>query len=344
MIRVTILGAGDMGTALATPLAANGHDVRLWGTARDAAIVDALRGGAAHPRLGTPAPVGCRVFACSEATAALEGAVIVVVAITSDAVRAVLGGLSRQIGSPRAIVTVAKGFDRGADGNGVLLLPEAIADVSTAPVVAVGGPSKANEVARGLPTAVVFGGADAGAVAECRNAFATDAYRIETTEDVVGLEVAAAMKNAYAIALGMADGLERATGLPHHNLRAALFPRAVAEMGALAEALGGRRATVDGLAGSGDLQVTITAGRNRLLGERIGAGESGPAAARALKAAGTTVEGFLAVEFGHRLAAAAVARGAATTADFALLDALRRILHEAAAPLETLWGETRAEG
>lgn len=336
--RVTILGAGDMGTALATPLAANGHDVRLWGTKRDAAVVAALSGGDPHPRLGTPAPAGVRVFAAGEAEPALAGAEIVVVAISSDAVRGVVGAIAPWLGKPRAIVTVAKGFDRGPAGDQILLLPDAIAEFSAAPIVAVGGPSKANEVARSLPTAVVFGGANTAALARCRGVFTTPTYRIATTDDVVGLEVAAAMKNAYAIALGMADGLERATGQPHHNLRAALFPRAVAEIGLLAETMGGRRTTVVGLAGSGDLQVTITAGRNRLLGERIGAGEPGPVAARALTAAGTTVEGFLAVGFGHRLAQSAVGRGQAGADDFALLGALHRILHEAAPAMETLWG------
>ena len=343
MARVAILGAGDMGTALTTPLARNGHQVALWGTERDAAIVAALRGGQPHPRLRVvPAPaVG--IFAASAAAAALKGAEIVVVAITSDAVRAVVGRVAAHLGSPRAIMTVAKGFDRGAGGDAILMLPDAIAEFCPAPVVAVGGPSKANEVARGLPTAVVFGGQDAGAVALCRKAFATSDYAVETTDDVVGLEIAAAMKNAYAIALGVADGLERRTGQPHHNLRAALFPRAVAEMAALAEAMGGRRETVAGLAGSGDLQVTITSGRNRLLGERIGAGEPPAEAYRALAAGGTTIEGYPAADFGFRLSQRLVADRALPPARLPLLDALWRVLYAGAPPRETLWGVARGE-
>ena len=124
--------------------------------------------------------------------------------------------------------------------------------------------------------------------------FSTPAYSIETTDDVAGLEVAAAMKNAYGVAIGIADGIEKRTGLPHANMRAALFPHAVAEMGLLAESLGGRRETVAGLSGAGDLQVTVTSGRNRLLGERIGMGLSGAEAFQELTAAGTTTEGYLA--------------------------------------------------
>ncbi|MBA3449654.1 MAG: NAD(P)-binding domain-containing protein, partial [Chloroflexia bacterium] len=301
MAHVTILGAGDMGAALVTPLTYNGHQVRLWGTERDGTIVAALRSGLAHPRLGVTVPEGVQVLPAAEAASALRDTEIVVVAITSDAVRAVLNQFGSSLADPVAIVTVAKGFDGGRDGRGVQLLPATIAEYSNAPVVAVGGPSKANEVATGQPTAVVFGSLDNAALSMACAIFSTPQYRIELTEDITGLEVAAAMKNAYAIALGITDGLEQRRGLPHHNLRAALFPRAVAEMGALARALGGRTETVLGLAGIGDLQVTITSGRNRLLGERIGGGENPAAAVRALTSGGTTVEGYPAADFGHRL-------------------------------------------
>jgi glycerol-3-phosphate dehydrogenase (NAD(P)+) len=170
--------------------------------------------------------------------------------------------------------------------------------------------------------------------------FSTPAYYIEATDDVAGLEVAAAMKNAYGVAIGIADGIEKRTGLPHANMRAALFPLAVAEMGLLAESLGGRRATVAGLSGAGDLQVTVTAGRNRLLGERIGMGLSGAEAFRELTAAGTTTEGYLATNFGYRLAQRA-AGGESVERRFPLLHALFRILYEDATPAEALWSAVR---
>jgi glycerol-3-phosphate dehydrogenase (NAD(P)+) len=332
------MGAGDMGTALVTPLAHNGHEVRLWGTERDGAIIEALRAGNPHPRLGTLVPADVQTFTSEESAEAFHRAEVIVVAITSDSVRAVLNRLAPLLGVPGVVVTVAKGFDAGADGHDIQLLPVTIAEFSTAPVVAVGGPSKANEVARGLPTAVVFGGLDAEAVALAREVFATPRYRIEPTDDVVGLEVAAAMKNAYAIALGMADGLEQRTGLPHHNLRAALFPQAVSEMGTLARAFGGRVETVCGLAGAGDLQVTITSGRNRLLGERVGRGDHPAEAVRALTAGGTTVEGYPAADFGYRSYRLAVGSGALAEGSLPLLDALWQILYREAEPAAALWG------
>ncbi len=336
MARVTILGAGDMGTALAMTLSRNGHDVALWGTERDAAIVAALRAGAAHPRLGVTTPANVTVMAASDADRALHSADVIVIAITSDAVRPVLSQLAPHLGRPEAVVTVAKGFDAGADGASVQMLPDTIAEFISAPVVAVGGPSKANEVAHGQPTAVIFGSSHSGVLERVRGLFANSNYRVASTDDIAGLEVAAAMKNAYAIALGISDGLERRSGRPHHNLRAALFPLAVAEMGELIRLMGGRAETAAGLAGAGDLLVTITSGRNRLLGERVGAGESPEIAVRALTGSGTTIEGYPAVAFGHRISEEARRAGALRDGELPLLAAIWSILYCAEQPESAL--------
>jgi glycerol-3-phosphate dehydrogenase (NAD(P)+) len=334
--RVTILGAGDMGTALATPLAANGHHVVLWGTERDEQIVAAIRRGESHPRLRTSIPENVVVMPADEAAAALTGAEAVVIAITSDAVRPVLHHLAPDLGNPKLVVTVAKGFDAGPDSSSIQILPETIGEFTSAPVVAVGGPSKANEVAMGLPTGVVFGSRDASALDLACSLFETPGYRVTPTRDIVGLEVAAAMKNAYAIALGIADGLERRRGQPYHNLRAALFPVAVTEMCALAEILGGQAETPRGLAGAGDLLVTITSGRNRLLGERIGLGDNPTEAVAALTGSGTTIEGYRAVGFGSRIVRDAIGNGIVPEGSFTLLDAIWRILHQGAEPESAL--------
>jgi glycerol-3-phosphate dehydrogenase (NAD(P)+) len=339
--RVTILGAGDMGTALLTPLHAGGHELRLWGTERDAAIITALHRGDPHPRLGIPIPPEVETFGDAESAAALAGAEIVVVAITSNAIRPVIGRIADALGRPRAIVVVGKGFDSGPSGDEILLLPHVLGEFTQVPVVAVGGPSIAREVAIGTPTAATFGSIDPDALTFTRDVFSTPAYSIETTDDVAGLEVAAAMKNAYGVAIGIADGIEKRTGLPHANMRAALFPHAVAEMSLLAESLGGRRETVAGLSGAGDLQVTVTSGRNRLLGERIGMGLSGAEAFQELTAAGTTTEGYLATDFGYRLAQRAIPAGAPVGHSYPLLDALYRVLYEGAPAAEALWEAVR---
>jgi glycerol-3-phosphate dehydrogenase (NAD(P)+) len=339
--RVTILGAGDMGTALLTPLYAGDHELRLWGTERDAAIIESLNRGDPHPRLGVSLPSGVATFGDAEVRAALDRTEIVVVAITSNAIRPVIGRIADALGQPRAIVVVGKGFDSGPNGDEILLLPHVLGAFTRAPVVGVGGPSIAKEVALGTPTAAIFGSSDPSAAAFAQQVFSTPAYSIETTDDVAGLEVAAAMKNAYGVAIGIADGIEKRTGLPHANLRAALFPHAVREMSLLAESLGGRRETVAGLAGAGDLQVTVTAGRNRLLGERIGMGLSGAEAFQELTAAGTTTEGYLAAAYGYRLAKRAIPAGEPLSHSYPLLDALYRVLYEGAPAAEALWEAVR---
>ena len=326
--RVTIIGAGDMGTALVTPLHHNQHEIVLAGTVRDDAIVRTLQAGEPHPRLGVPVPGGVRVVASDETEAALSGADIVVLAITSNAVRLVLEHLQPVFGQPKVVITVAKGFDTGSASGEIRLLPETIANFSASPVVAVGGPSKANEVASGTPTSVVFGSPHSAALAYAQRCFAAPAYHVHPTADIVGLEVAAAMKNAYAIALGIPDGLEQRFGRPFHNLRAALFPLAVHEMCVLASLLGGQPETVRGLAGAGDLLVTITSGRNRLLGERIGLGQPAADAIADLTASDTTVEGYPAVALSHRLAESSIAAGHIATGDLSLLDATWRILYQ----------------
>jgi glycerol-3-phosphate dehydrogenase (NAD(P)+) len=335
--RVTILGAGDMGTALLTPLHAGGHELRLWGTSHDAAIIEALDRGDPHPRLGTHLLPGVSTFVAADVKAALDRTEIVVVAITSNAIRPVIGRIADVLGQPKAIVVVGKGFDSGPNGDEILLLPHVLGEFTQAPVVGVGGPSIAKEVALGTPTAAIFGSSDSRALTFAQQVFSTPAYSIEITDDVAGLEVAAAMKNAYGVAIGIADGIEKRTGLPHANMRAALFPHAVAEMSLLAESLGGRGETVAGLSGAGDLQVTVTAGRNRLLGERIGMGLSGAEAFQELTAAGTTTEGYLAARYGYRLAKQAMPAGEPVSRSYPLLDALYRVLYEGAPAAEALW-------
>src|SRR5215212_7617136 len=330
-----------MGTALLTPLHAGNHELRLWGTDHDAGIIETLDRGDPHPRLGTRLPPGVSTFRDAEVRAALDRAEIVVVAITSDAIRPVIGRIADALDNPRAVVVVSKGFDSGPNGDEILLLPHVLGEFTPAPVVGVGGPSIAKEVAIGTPTAASFGSTDPDALAFTQHVFSTPADSIETTDDVVGLEVAAAMKNAFGVAIGIADGIEKRTGLPHANMRAALFPHAVAEMSLLAESLGGRRETVAGLSGAGDLQVTVTSGRNRLLGERIGMGLSGAEAFQELTAAGTTTEGYLAARYGYRLAKQAIPAGEPVSRRYPVLDALYRILYEGAPAAEALWQAVR---
>lgn len=302
---VTILGAGAMGSALATPLRAAGYDVRLWGTWLDDELLATCRRGEPHPRTGEILPEGTQLFDADALADALDGAWIVILAVASVGAVEVTRRALPSLAEVDALLITSKGFDPDERGQ-VQLLPDALRALAQVqghrlpPLVAVGGPCKANEVAAGRWTAAVFASRDAALAGKLATDLATDAYRAEASEDEVGVEVCAPMKNVYAVALGIADGLG-ASGDPHHNLKAAAFAQAGRELALLTEALGGSASTAVGLAGLGDLEVTGLSGRNRLYGERIGLGEAASEALEAMEAAELTVEGVPAAGFAATL-------------------------------------------
>jgi glycerol-3-phosphate dehydrogenase (NAD(P)+) len=304
---VTILGAGAMGSALATPLRERQHEVRLWGTRLDDHLIDACAAGKPHPRTGAQLAAGTRLFHSAQLDEALRGADVVVLAVASVGVSDVMRLAASMLGSARFLVTVSKGFHAGDDGQ-IQLLTETIREIlrgagQDLPVVAVGGPCKANEVAIGRPTATVFASSDVAAASAVADLFATPSYRPQVTDDEIGLELSAPLKNVYAIALGFADGLQERDGEPWHNLKAASFGASIAELALLVGALGGDPATAFGLSGVGDLEVTALSGRNKVYGARIGSGEEARAALAAMAAAEQTVEGVPACALALRLVA-----------------------------------------
>jgi glycerol-3-phosphate dehydrogenase (NAD(P)+) len=327
---VAILGAGAMGSALATPAVAAGNRVRLWGTWLDDDLLAGLRARRPHPRTGVPLAPGVALHPSGELADALDGADLVAVAISSGGVLEVVRRAATALVPGTPLLLCTKGFGRRPDGTVDLLPPLIAAAMGPAcPVVAVGGPCKADEVAAGRPTAAVFAGADEAVVAGCARALATPAYRVACGGDLVGVEAAAATKNVYAIAVGVCHGLTGAGGEPWHDLAAATFTRAVAEMRRLAVALGGREETVLGLAGLGDLEVTSLSGRNRVFGARVGRGEPPDQALAAMAAAGQTVEGVPAARLALELATR-------HELDLPLLAAVGRVLDGAPDPAAEL--------
>jgi glycerol-3-phosphate dehydrogenase (NAD(P)+) len=301
---VAVLGAGAMGGALTRPAADAGNEVRLWGTWLDGALLAELRAKRPHPRTGVPVDPRVRLHDAPDLAAALAGADLVAIAVRSEGVLDVLSRVAPHLAAGTPLLLVSKGFGR-APGGRVRLLPPLLEGAlrSPSPVVAIGGPCKANEVAAGRPTAAVFACRDPAVAAGCAKTLGTAAYRAQLSDDVAGVEVAAATKNVYAIAIGACDGLAEAGGQPWHDLAAAAFTQAVAEMRRLAVALGGRDDTVLGLAGVGDLEVTRLSGRNQRYGARLGRGEAPGEALAAMSAAGQTVEGIAAARLALELAA-----------------------------------------
>ncbi len=340
MANITIIGAGAMGSALTMPLATNKNKVRLWGTLLDDEIIDALKAGKDHPKHNFPLPKSVSFFDKNELTAAMNGADIVIMAITSDA----LGDVFKQIVPllrPGMIVgSVTKGFNYDANGK-IVLLPEILKERLPSELkdkisfVFVGGPCKAIEVLWEVPTSVIYASKDIKAAKAMQTAAMTDVYRIEVTTDVISTELCAAMKNAYCVGLGMAEGFPKnKKGYLHKNTKGALFTFAIAEMAILATAMGGEIATVYGLPGAGDLELTGEAGRNRTLGKVIGEGLSASQATQKMQKEGITVEGYPAIYFGYLAARELEKAGKLHMRQLPFLKGLYEILYEDAIAYE----------
>lgn len=326
MATITIIGAGAMGAAMTTPAAHCGHTVRLWGTWLDDDLLVAIRAGEAHPRLGVRIDERVCCYDSDRLEQALAGADLVVIAVASEGVVQVSELVAKQLRPGVPVLMTTKGFGRHAEGL-VCLLPSLLRPIlgPNNPLVGAGGPCKANEVAAGRPTATVHAGEDAGAVAA---SLRTDAYRVECTTDLVGVELAAATKNLYAIALGICDGLGESGDPPWHNLKAATFAQSVREMRQLTAALGGDPDTPLGLAGVGDLEVTGLSGRNKVYGVRLGRGEPSVRALEEMRAAGQTVEGVPAARHAIELVRQLAADDVIDPDDLPLLATVAGILDE----------------
>lgn len=328
MSTITILGAGAMGSAIATPLVDAGHRVRLWGTHLDDHLVAAVRAGDPHPRTGVVVPPEVTSYLSSDIDVAMAGADVVVLAVSSPGVVDITRLVAPFLADVRAVWLTSKGF--ASDGSGrVQLLPQVMEEVLSQettrvpPIVAIGGPCKANEVASRHPTAPIFAAAEAPE--RWARMATTRQYRVAHTTDRDGVELCAALKNVYAIALGIADGMSELGDQPFHDLKAAAFARALAELRLLLDAEGADPWTALGLAGAGDLEVTGLSGRNKVYGMRIGGGERADEALAEMTAAEQTVEGVPAVEFALRFVQQ---RHPRLIDDLPLLVAVHAVVHQ----------------
>jgi glycerol-3-phosphate dehydrogenase (NAD(P)+) len=265
MKRIAILGAGGMGTALALLFAKTARSVQLWARDPDqAAELARARENARHlPGVPLPENVEVTPNACD----ATGGANLIVVAIPSAFLRATLEGLTERIPPAIPILSVVKGIE-----NSTLARPSQIITeiLGSRPVAVLSGPSHAEELARGLPASVVVAGGDETLNREIRGALNQGTFRVYTNPDMIGVELAGALKNILGIAAGVCDGLGFGD-----NAKAALLTRGLVEISRFGVALGGELSTFFGLAGVGDMATTCYSpfGRNRAVGERIGRGE-----------------------------------------------------------------------
>jgi glycerol-3-phosphate dehydrogenase (NAD(P)+) len=306
MSIVTILGAGAMGSAFCTPAVRAGSTVRLWGTWLDDEIVSRLRSGDVHPRTGVAVPDETELYGTEQLSAALRDADVVVIAVSSEGVVPVLEVLVEELVGPVDVACATKGFVRRPGTEvvelGIEAIDRALAGFDIGGSAAIGGPCKANEIAAGRESVAVFAGADEASLQRIVSAFSCRDYAIATTTDVIGVEVSAALKNGFAIAMGYAEGVGEKGAVPFHDLRAVVFSEAAREMAQYCRLLGGLADTAFGLAGVGDLEVTGFSGRNRMFGLRIGRGDTPADVTRQLAEEGVTVEGLPAVRLAGELA------------------------------------------
>lgn len=318
MTGIVILGAGVMGSAMAMPATAAGASVALVGTPLDDAIVEAVQAGAPHPRLRLPLPSGVTAHPAEDAAALLGGAAdLVVLGVSSAGVDWAIDRLCEGLRAATPVLMITKGLMPSAAGT-IEVLPVRVArEVERRrglrlTVMAVGGPCIAGELAARRDTSVVLTG-PAEAVARALRVLHAPFYHARASADVVGVEICAAFKNFFALAVGAVTGraeVERtaANGALMHNLSSSVFTQAIREMACLAQASGGDPATAYDLAGAGDLYVTCQAGRNSRMGRLLGLGLP-YARAKAEHMAEDTVEGAqLALDLGPTLDAM-MARG-----------------------------------
>ena len=265
-MKAAVLSDGGWGTALAMVLADNGHDVVLWGRTPDHVRgLEATRENARYlPGVSLPDSLSVT----SDLSTSMAGAELVVLAPPAQHMGELLCRLreERCALAGATYVSVSKGIEIGS----LRRMSELVSDVlGSVPLAVLSGPSHAEEVARRTPTAVVVASMDSATSDAVQGAFMNDTFRIYTTEDVPGVELAGALKNVYALAAGVCDGMDFGD-----NTKAALMTRAIAEMARLGRALGGRPETFAGLSGVGDLIVTCMSrhSRNRYVGEQLGKG------------------------------------------------------------------------
>ena len=289
-MKITVLGSGGWGTALALLLLENGNDVTLWSYAEEES--KKLRETRENPLLpGVKLPEEMQF---STDMACVKGCGAIVMATPSFAVRSTAAQLRELADEGTIIISVSKGIEKDTSLRLSQIIEEELQ--GKCPVVVLSGPSHAEEVGRHIPTGVVAAADDEEIAKKVQDLFMNQRFRVYTTDDKVGTEICAAMKNVIALCAGCCDGMGYGD-----NTKAMLMTRGLAEMARLGVALGGRKESFNGLAGVGDLIVTCCSmhSRNRRCGILIGQGKP---VDEAIKEIGAVVEGYYAAANARALA------------------------------------------
>ena len=265
-MKVTVIGAGSWGIALAKLLHDNGNEVAVWSALSDE--IEMLNREHEHVDKLKGVKLPEDMIFTTDLKAACENAGILVMAVPSVFVRSTAKTLKEYYKNDQIIVNVAKGIEESTLDTMTDIISEEIPGCTFA---VLSGPSHAEEVGRGIPTTIVVGAKKREVAEKVQEVFMSPVFRVYTSPDVLGIEIGAALKNVIALAAGMADGY----GLGD-NAKAALITRGIAEISRLGMAMGGKFESFAGLSGIGDLVVTCASmhSRNRRAGILIGQGKS----------------------------------------------------------------------
>ena len=319
MSRIAVLGAGAWGTALTISLARRGgHELVLW--AHSASLAEAMTETGRNATYLPNAMVPMDVQITSDLPAAIFEADIILCVTPSQHLREVISHIAPLLTRNQIILTASKGIEDGS----FLRMSQVIASVTNNPIGVISGPSFAQEVAIGHPTAIVAAANDGVLAQAIQQEFNSPSLRVYTNDDVTGVELGGALKNVIALAAGVVHGLELGS-----NSAAALITRGIAEITRLSVACGGRRQTLAGLSGVGDLVLTCTGSlsRNRTVGVELGKGRQLPEIIASLN--GKVAEGV-------RSTTAALGLAARYGVEMPITEQMNAVLHHDKSPKEAI--------
>jgi len=344
MSIITIVGAGMMGSAMSFPARDNGHEVRLVGTPLDRDIIDHAIATGDHLTLKRRLPDGVKFYQFEEFQEALQGAELLIGGVSSFGVDWFMTEVLPVIPENLPVLSITKGMMDTEDGR-LIPYPHLYAQNLKGKKLslnAVGGPCTSYELADHDQTHVCFCGENIEILRKLKAMLETPYYHISLSTDVIGLECAVAMKNAYALAVSLAVGLseriEGIGGVQHYNSQAALFGQSVCEMRKLLKLTGGHDDNM--IFGAGDLYVTIFGGRTRKIGTLLGRGLTFEQAMEELQ--GITLESIVIATRTARAVRVMIQRGIAHASDFPLLLHIDDIINRRA-PVNIPWDDFEGE-
>ncbi len=330
MAVITIVGAGMMGSALAFPAGENGHTVRLTGTHLDREIIETSKKTGRHPKLEKDFPPGVEYYQIEQLQRVIDGADLLICGVSSFGVDWFAETVLPLVPENMPILSVTKGLIDLEDGE-LICYPEYWKRKMSPKkrcLNAVGGACTSYELVAHDPTVVSYCGDDLEVLNRIRELMQTPYYHIKTTTDVMGVESAVALKNAYAMGVTIAVGYnEQVNGVdskPHYNSQAAVFGQSTKEMHRLLRFLAESDESLD--VGIGDLYVTVFSGRTRLIGTMLGRGSSFPEAMKQFE--GVTMESTVITERMYRAVRKMSQRGILDMTQFPLLQHMGEIISE----------------